>query len=448
MKKINLFIGITILSINTFAQWVEQQVAISQTGYFTGYFKDVEVVDANTVWATIEYLNLQNVKVYNKHFAKTTDGGTTWKIDSINVTPSSLCISNIWPISANVCYVAMYNNAVGADKGGIFKTTDGGTTWTKQTSAAFSGVNSFPDWVYFINANDGVALGDPDGGYFEIYTTSNGGANWARVPQANIPANVSAEYGSTNNFSHVGNHIWFATTKGKVYHSADNGLNWTSANSGLPTVTESIDDIAFTDAQHGIVSKYNQLSRTNDGGATWNVIPHTGTFFTQDFDAVPGSDIYISSGQSPATGYGTSYSNDNGSTWQILDTASATSNALHSGVDFLNTSVGYTGAFISFGLTTGAYKYNGTILGVDDLKISSNDFLKLYPNPAKNFMSFDVLVGENITVTILDVLGNVVLKEGYSASNNTINVSGLSNGIYTIALQTSKQSYVAKFAKE
>jgi hypothetical protein len=121
---------------------------------------------------------------------------------------------------------------------------------------------------------------------------------------------------------------------------------------------------------------------------------------------------------------------------------------LHSGVDFLNTSAGYTGAFISFGLTTGAYKYNGTILGVDDLKISSNDFLKLYPNPAKNFMSFDVLVGENITVTILDVLGNVVLKEGYSASNNAINVSGLSNGIYTIVLQTSKQSYVAKFAKE
>jgi hypothetical protein len=101
MKKICLFIGIIILSINTFAQWVEQQVAISQTGYYTGYFKDVEVVDANTVWATIEYLNLQNVKVYNKHFAKTTDGGTTWKIDSINVTPSSLCISNIWHIPSN-----------------------------------------------------------------------------------------------------------------------------------------------------------------------------------------------------------------------------------------------------------------------------------------------------------------------------------------------------------
>ena len=121
---------------------------------------------------------------------------------------------------------------------------------------------------------------------------------------------------------------------------------------------------------------------------------------------------------------------------------------MHSGIDFLNTSVGYTGAFISFGLTTGAYKYNGTILGVDDLKISSNNFLKVYPNPAKNFLSCEFLVGENVYATILDVLGNVVLKEVYTDSHNTINVSGLSSGIYTLVAQTSKQSYVAKFVKE
>jgi photosystem II stability/assembly factor-like uncharacterized protein len=447
MKRIAFLIGMLSLSVNTFAQWAEQQVNISQTGYFTGYFKDLEVVDANNVWSTIEYINLQNTKVYNKHFAKTTNGGSTWVIDSINVTPSSLCISNIWPISANECYVAMYNNAAGTDKGGIYKTTNGGTTWSKQTTAAFNGTNSFPDWVCFFNANDGVALGDPDGGYFEIYTTADGGANWTRVPQANIPANVSGEYGSTNNFSHVGNHVWFASTKGNVYHSADKGLHWTSANAGLPTTTESINDIAFTDAQHGIVSKLNQLSVTTDGGATWNLITHAGTFFTQDFDAVPGSNIFVSSGLSPTTGYGTSFSNDNGASWRILDTASATSPALHSGVDFLNTEVGYTGAYISFGITTGAYKYNGNILGVDEIETSTNNSLNIFPNPASNYLKFDVSQNESASLSVCDIVGNIILQEKCPINNNIIDISALANGIYTISLQKDNKKYVAKFVK-
>ena len=34
---------------------------------------------------------------------------------------------------------------------------------------------SFPDAIKFFNPKNGVMFGDPQNGYFEIYTTSDGG---------------------------------------------------------------------------------------------------------------------------------------------------------------------------------------------------------------------------------------------------------------------------------
>src|SRR5207244_217041 len=138
--------------------------------------------------------------------------------------------------------------------GGIFKTTDGGATWNQQSAGStFTGTTSFPNSVYFYDANNGFILGDPDyqssAGYFEIYTTSDGGTTWTRVPKANIPTFISGETGLNNVFEVRGATVWFTTTRGRVFKSVNSGLNWTVANSGAkyPYI------VAFADSLNGLV---------------------------------------------------------------------------------------------------------------------------------------------------------------------------------------------------
>ena len=73
----------------------------------------------------------------------------------------------------------------------MYKTTDGGLTWDKQETA-FPGFNGNPIVIHFFDSNNGVCVGDPNNGYWAIYTTTNGGTNWIRVPSANIPAPIPA----------------------------------------------------------------------------------------------------------------------------------------------------------------------------------------------------------------------------------------------------------------
>ena len=160
--------------------------------------------------------------VAGNRFARSINGGATWTNFTITGF-ASYTPSNISAINADTAWVAMYNSTGG---GGIFRTNNGGGLWTQQTTAAFLAPNGFPNFVHFFDANNGVCMGDPNGGYFEIYTTSNGGALWSRVASTNILASLDQEYGTVNKFSTSGNLVTFVTTKGRIFVSQNKGLSW------------------------------------------------------------------------------------------------------------------------------------------------------------------------------------------------------------------------------
>ena len=83
-------------------------------------------------------------------------------------------------------------------------------------------------------------MGDPSGGYFEIYTTNDGGNNWSRVSQANIPDPIAEEYGILSLYTVVGNTIWFTTTKGRIYKSIDLRIMYLRINLCAPRVETEI----------------------------------------------------------------------------------------------------------------------------------------------------------------------------------------------------------------
>jgi photosystem II stability/assembly factor-like uncharacterized protein len=274
MKKNLLLLAAGILvaaGINA-QGWVTQNTGftVAKTGIRT-----ISIVDANTVW-----VSTYGPGTANSHaFARTIDGGTTWIADSVKTVPAMSKVnafSNICAKGQDTAWACMYGDNT-ASGGGIYYTTNGGVTWTQQTTAAFS-IKSFPDFVYFFDKNNGVTLGDPNPG-FEIYTTSNGGTNWTAVPTANIPAPLTNEFGNAGVFCVSGNTIWAATTGGRVLKSTDMGIHWTASVVGSNTQTISM--LSFKDATHGlavILSTPDSIIRTADGGATWALVPSTGRF--------------------------------------------------------------------------------------------------------------------------------------------------------------------------
>ena len=94
--------------------------------------------------------------------------------------------------------------------GTILKTTNGGTTWTPQTSGVTSDLRS----VAFRDANNGIAVGI--GG--RILRTTNGGTTW--TPISGVTANLySVAYDGTDIVA-AGNNI--------IVRSVNDGVSWTA----------------------------------------------------------------------------------------------------------------------------------------------------------------------------------------------------------------------------
>jgi len=92
-----------------------------------------------------------------------------------------------------------------------------------------------------------------------------------------------------------------------------------------------------------------------------------------------------------------------------------------------------------------------TVLYSDDLISGINNSLavglnKLYPNPATNMLNLD-LVSNNLSVTVLDVSGSVVLQPN-ELSPSQIDVSMLPKGMYFVKIENQESQEILRFVKQ
>jgi len=205
---------------------------------------------------------------------KSNDGGTTWSSNTDEL-PNSIGVSAlaIDPTNTNVMYLGTGDRDAGDTYGvGILKTTDGGNTWNP------TGLSFTTDQFYRIskivlhpaNSNTVIAaVRTPSATVNGIYKSLDGGTTWTGKVAGKFydllvdPSNSSIWYAAGYNES-VG-----------VWKSADAGETWTKLAGGLPTsgtfraaITLSgstIYALFCNNTDYGYVGTY----KSTNGGSTW-----------------------------------------------------------------------------------------------------------------------------------------------------------------------------------
>lgn len=442
MKRTLLFLLI-ISSFQLQAQsfWTPKATTFSQVSRGVD---DISIVDNNIIWVKA-YDGASTTPQNVRQYARSMDGGNTWTSGNINLGTgqNNLTVSSLTAVSATTAWATAHPSPSGT--GGVWKTIDGGTTWTKQTTAPFSTADSFTNLVYFWDANNGVVQGDPADGYFEIYTTTNGGTTWTRVPTGNIPAPLTGEYGYVHNYDVIGNTIWFGTNKGRLFKSTDKGLNWTVTQSPLSDFagTASSGTYSFSDQDKGVIlASTGALYKTTDGGITWLPVTTTGNIGNRNIEYIPGTSTIVSVGTTPNASVSyTSYSINDGVTWnEVMSGTQVTT------LKFKDSELGFGGGFTITSSSGGIYKYTGTVLEADTFKSRTTPML--YPNPTSGMLT---LKSENLTeIVIFDMTGKQVMSRKTTPAEHTaLDVSSLSDGMYLINLvDNSGATSSLKFSKQ
>lgn len=213
---------------------------------------------------------------------RTTNGGKDWSTFKIPGA-DSLDFRDIHAFGRETA-IAMSAGPAELDKGKIYRTDNGGDTWSLVYQTTQSGV--FLDGIDFWNKNQGICLGDPINGRLFILTTEDGGKSWQELPMEDRPQAQSGEAcfaASGTSILAVGKDKAFIGTGGgkmaRVFRSEDMGRHWQVSETPMPAgPTSGIFGLHFWSKKNGIAvgGDYKNTSDTTknvllteDGGVTW-----------------------------------------------------------------------------------------------------------------------------------------------------------------------------------
>jgi photosystem II stability/assembly factor-like uncharacterized protein len=203
-------------------------------------------------------------------FYKTTDGGKTWKNTLSRGPFTGVTDIVLDPRNPNTIYAATYQRerkaysfVAGGPESGIFKSADGGETWSELKEGIPSGdkgrigldlSQSQPDTLYAtIHADDGG-----------VFRSDNGGAAWTRQSTLqSIPwffGQIRVDPRNPDRVYHLGVSISASTNAGRNWNAiaqrthADHHAMWIDPN----------------DSDHMIIGNDGGLYYSHDGGRTWD----------------------------------------------------------------------------------------------------------------------------------------------------------------------------------
>ena len=282
------------------------------SGRITGIATDV--TDPNTIF----------VAAADGGVWKTTNGGTSWSTTTDNLTDSSgnpipLFMGAVAETHGSGGNEVVYagtgeaNNAYDSYYGeGILVSTDGGATWTLTGQSQLQGTAISRIAVDPQNSNiayaavSNFAVNGTGASVTGIYKTTNGGGSWTNVTAANgkdktdpwsdVVIDPTTTGGTAVLFAAVGNDNGAAGNG--VYTSTDGGTTWSLVGGGLPSGS-TVGRISLAVAHPPAAAKatlYASIAKTGLNGTLRNLEQSTdgGTTWT-DIKANLGGDSYLTS---------------------------------------------------------------------------------------------------------------------------------------------------------
>ena len=303
-----------------------------QTSGTTALLQAVSAVDESVVW----------VSGHRGTWARTLDGGATW---TTGVVPGADTLQ-FRDVHAHSSDVAWLLSAGPGDMSRIYRTDDGGQSWTLQWTN--DEADGFYDCIDFWNADRGAVYGDAVEGELRILRTVDGGAHWTRLAGSALPEALPGEGG----FAASGTCLvtggagrgWVATgnaERARVLHTNDWGASWTVFDTPIPGGEGAgLFSVSFRDSLTGAIfggslaspsendgadptdavdAHRPRVAISRDGGASWEAVGQPnieGAIFGGTW--VPGADPAAMVAVAPT---GAEWSIDEGATWLALDSA-------------------------------------------------------------------------------------------------------------------------------
>jgi photosystem II stability/assembly factor-like uncharacterized protein len=261
-----------------------------RSGIFVVFFASALFAQSYTIQQSNTVENLRGLSATSNNvvwasgthgtYLRSTDGGKTWHAAQVPGA-EAFDFRDVEAFNADLAYLL---SAGPGEQSRIYKTTDGGASWTLQFTNKEP--RRFFDCMAFWDRDHGVAVGDPVDGKFELIATEDGGGNWKAIGPDRLPPAKEGEGAFAASGSCItvqGQSIVCFATGGKaarVFHSSDAGKSWTVVETPIVHGADSagIFSITFRDGKHGVIAggDYKQpeksganLAFTDDGGLTW-----------------------------------------------------------------------------------------------------------------------------------------------------------------------------------
>jgi photosystem II stability/assembly factor-like uncharacterized protein len=203
---------------------------------------------------------------------KTTDGGAGWSPAGDGLPANAIVDLAIDPSTPSTLYAAAENgdNTGGEARGGVFKSTDSGATWTAQTS----GIGNPPVRKIAISPSDPRTLyASTYAG--PIYRSNDGSASWAPTATGAYTAALAVDPRSSS--------VVYVAGGTGLLKTTDGGASWNDTSSGLPgdfVSSIAIDPVSPSVLYAGLsafccislAAPPSGVYRTDDAGSSWRAV--------------------------------------------------------------------------------------------------------------------------------------------------------------------------------